>query len=207
MLDLTDTDVDYKIAPSDSLSIIGSNSIHTAGDLYLVNINAITRRDNKRNKRIFDISVAVVIICFCWLLIWFLKNKKQILANAIHVLTGELSWVGYIPDEPHKADLPPIKKGVLNPGMLFAPDTLSGDRVRQLNILYAKDYRMWNDLELVFKNPEKTQHNTPWLIFLLTAASFFVPLSRQTLTCFTGGKTTHRCGKSATPVCHFQNIC
>ncbi len=155
MLDLTDTDVDYKIAPSDSLSIIGSNSIHTAGDLYLVNINAITRRDNKRNKRIFDISVAVVIICFCWLLIWFLKNKKQILANAIHVLTGELSWVGYIPDEPHKADLPPIKKGVLNPGMLFAPDTLSGDRVRQLNILYAKDYRMWNDLELVFKNRKK----------------------------------------------------
>jgi len=50
---LQDLKVDYKIAPEDSLSIIGSNSINTAGDLYTVNINTITRVENKRNKRFF----------------------------------------------------------------------------------------------------------------------------------------------------------
>ncbi len=62
MLDLSDLDVDYKIAPPESLSIIGSNSIHTAGDLYLVNINAISRRNNRQAKRIFDISASVILL-------------------------------------------------------------------------------------------------------------------------------------------------
>ena len=59
MLDLTQLDIEYKIAPPESISIIGSNSIHTAGDLYVVNINSISKRSNKRKKRVFDIGFAL----------------------------------------------------------------------------------------------------------------------------------------------------
>ena len=47
--------VEYKIAPQDSLSIIGSNSINTRGDLYTVNISRIDKPANIRNKRLIDI--------------------------------------------------------------------------------------------------------------------------------------------------------
>jgi len=47
--------VDYKIAPENSLSIIGSNSIHTRGDLYTVHVNSVDNQTNKRNKRLFDV--------------------------------------------------------------------------------------------------------------------------------------------------------
>ena len=36
MIDLQKYNVDYKIAPSESVAIIGSNSIHTSGDLYTI---------------------------------------------------------------------------------------------------------------------------------------------------------------------------
>ena len=42
MLELSKLEIDYKIARPESLSIIGSNSIHTSGDLSVVNINAIS---------------------------------------------------------------------------------------------------------------------------------------------------------------------
>jgi len=38
MIDLQKYNVDYKIAPSESVAIIGSNSINTSGDLYTINL-------------------------------------------------------------------------------------------------------------------------------------------------------------------------
>lgn len=151
MLDLSRTEVDYKIAPPESLSIIGSNSIHTAGDLYLLDINAITRRENRRSKRVLDILVSLFFLVFSWILVWFLHRKKEMLSNAFQVLAGKLSWVGYIPDASGNADLPAIRTGVLNPGMVFDAGTLPAEQIRQVNILYAKDYRIRNDLELIIK--------------------------------------------------------
>ena len=47
MLDLNDLNVDYKIAPPESFSIIGSNSISTSGEMYVVHINSIVKENNK----------------------------------------------------------------------------------------------------------------------------------------------------------------
>jgi FlaA1/EpsC-like NDP-sugar epimerase len=41
MIDLRKYKVDYKIAPSEGIAIIGSNSIHTSGDLYTINLNTL----------------------------------------------------------------------------------------------------------------------------------------------------------------------
>ncbi len=70
MLDLTQLDVDYKIAPPQSISIIGSNSIHTSGDLYVVNVNAISKSSNKRKKRVFDFGVSILLIITLPVNVW-----------------------------------------------------------------------------------------------------------------------------------------
>jgi GT2 family glycosyltransferase len=46
MIDLQKYNVDYKIAPSESIAIIGSNSIHTSGDLYTINLKGRTKNCN-----------------------------------------------------------------------------------------------------------------------------------------------------------------
>ncbi len=159
MLDLSGLDVDYKIAPPESMSIIGSNSIHTAGDLYLVNINAITRKNNRQAKRSLDLAAAALLLLISPLLIWFTLHKKKMVTNLVRVITGKYSLVGYIPGYTENSGLPLLKKGILHPGMLFSSEALAPERTHQLNILYAKDYKIWNDLGIIISNLKKLDRN------------------------------------------------
>jgi O-antigen biosynthesis protein len=154
MLDLSEMDVSYKIAPPESYSIIGSNSIHTAGDLYLVNVNAISKKPNRRKKRILDMVAAIILFLSLPLLIWFYKNKKQLMSNLVSVLFDKVTWVGYIPDDYSEKHLPQLKPSVLDQSIIFAHEPPPNQK-KQLNILYAKDYRVWNDIILITKNWKK----------------------------------------------------
>ena len=151
MLDLTQLDVEYKIAPPESISIIGSNSIHTAGDLYVVNINAISKAANKRKKRIFDVAIALTLLFSVPVTLWLFRKKRRFISNIFSVLTGKRSWVGYIPTLNSKFNLPAIKPAILNPGELFPELSLDLDKITRLNMLYAKDYNIANDAEILFK--------------------------------------------------------
>ena len=151
MLDLTQLDVDYKIAPPESLSIIGSNSIHTAGDLYVVNVNAISKQSNRRYKRIFDILSSFILLILSPAVIWLFQNKSQFLGNIFNVLKGNKSWVGYISEPGLFENLPVLKRGILNPSNLFAELKLDAEKKSQLNMIYAKDYSITTDLEVMLK--------------------------------------------------------
>jgi hypothetical protein len=70
--------------------------------------------------------------------------------NIINVMTGKFSWVGYIPGDPDESDLPVIRKGVLHAGMFFGT-MQDSHQIRQLNIMYAKDYRLLSDLEILIR--------------------------------------------------------
>jgi GT2 family glycosyltransferase len=148
MLDLTQLEVEYKIAPPESISIIGSNSIHTAGDLYIVNINAVSKSSNKRKKRFFDIGFALLCLILSPFTIWFYSNKNQFLHNIFSVLSGKHSWIGYIQNQKTYGNLPELKTGVLNPGDLFPEIILDDEKMSRLNILYAKDYSIFTDAEI-----------------------------------------------------------
>ncbi len=151
MLDLTQLDVDYKIAPPESLSIIGSNSIHTAGDLYVVNVNAISKQSNRRYKRMFDILSSFILLIVSPVVIWLYQNKSQFLSNILNVLKGSKSWVGYISEPGFYENLPVLKSGILNPANLFAEIKLDAEKKSQLNMIYAKDYSITTDLEVMLK--------------------------------------------------------
>lgn len=148
MLTLVSSGVDFKIAPPESLSIIGSNNIDTAGDLYMIDVNSISKSKNRRNKRLLDIVVTALIILFSPLLLLIQDNRKNYFVNCFNVLFGFYSWVGYgkISDK----SLPEIKRSVLSPSLLLPPDVAS-DKVKLANLRYAKDYSIEKDLVLIWK--------------------------------------------------------
>jgi len=149
---LQDLHVDYKIAPEDSLSIIGSNSINTAGDLYTVNINAITNVENRRNKRLIDLASCLIFIILLPLLIFLVSKPLGLIRNIFLVLVSCRSWVSYIRDEHYEVErLPNIRKGILNPLDAFGKDKMSEEIKQRLNFIYARDYSTKTDLNIIMK--------------------------------------------------------
>jgi O-antigen biosynthesis protein len=151
MLELTSLDIDFKIAPPESISIIGSNSIHTAGDLYVVHINAISKPSNRRKKRLFDFFTALVILTFSPVLVWFFRKKSTFLKNSRQVLTGKKSWVGYAESAENQSELPAIKPGILSPADMFGHSSSEPIRNHRVNVLYARNYSLLTDAEILLK--------------------------------------------------------
>ncbi len=152
MSELKDQQVDYKIAPPESLSIIGSNSINTSGDLYVIDINAITKMSNRRNKRLLDIIVSLTLLVFYPIDLFFVRNPFRLLINLLSVLVSRKSLVGYSThsdQDDHR--LPEIRKGILTPIDAFEDKEISPEASVRLNIMYARDYKLRNDLKIIVK--------------------------------------------------------
>lgn len=147
MLTLVTKGVDFKIAPPESLSIIGSNSIDTAGDLYVIDVNNVGKPENKRKKRLFDLMASTVLLIFSPLLIWIQKNKLNFILNCFKVWLGIYSWVGY--GKAPRKDLPEIKPSVLTPadGNLNQPGE---DKINLMFLSYSKDYTIEKDLKIMW---------------------------------------------------------
>ena len=150
MSGLKNKTVHYKIAPPESLFIIGSNSIDTFGDFYTVDVNTINQTANKRNKRLFDLIVSGLIFLSLPVTIFIVKSPSGLLKNLFSVLFSRKTWVGYNPVVDHNR-LPNIKKSVLNPADVFKDKILDTHTLANLNTLYAKDYRLENDFRIVRK--------------------------------------------------------
>ncbi len=149
---LVQTNVDFKIAPPESLFLVGSNSIDSAGDLYVIDINSIAKPENKRSKRLFDIFTSLLMLSMFPILLMFVAQKKGLIKNIFSVLFGLKSWVGYNAlqhqDEPVLKPLPVIKKGVLTPADGIKVKT-NNSNINKLNLLYSKDYTVWQDLKII----------------------------------------------------------
>ena len=149
MLTLVSSGVDFKIAPPESLSIIGSNNIDTAGDLYMIDVNSISKSNNKRNKRLLDIGVSILALLFSPILLFIQEQKQNYFLNCLNVLFGFYSWVGY--GKNTDKSLPEIKRSILSPSMLISSDMLDNDKIKLANLRYAKDYKIEKDVILIWK--------------------------------------------------------
>jgi hypothetical protein len=150
MSDLQSLTVDYKIAPPESLYIIGSNSINTSGDLYVINVNSISKFNNKRNKRLLDLLMSFVFLCIFPINIFIVKKPFGYLRNIFAVFFAARSWVGYA-DSKGDQSLPQIKKGILNPVDGIKNRSVNTEMSDKLNLLYARDYKLSNDLNIILK--------------------------------------------------------
>ncbi|HXC03383.1 MAG TPA: glycosyltransferase [Bacteroidia bacterium] len=152
MLELGQGETDFKIAPPESLSIIGSNSIETAGDLYVIDINSITKSVNRRKKRMLDLILSLAFLLSFPITLLFQKNPAGFLFNIFRVFSGKKSWVGYsLGRDKASENLPLIRNGILNPASMFKNRNPDPETLGRLNMVYAKDYRIGNDLQIIWK--------------------------------------------------------
>ena len=148
MSDISGSPVEYKIAPPESLYIIGSNSVDDPGSMYRINVNDITKKVNARNKRMLDIVACILFLCVYPVCMLFVVNPFGLLRNILLVLFGKRTWVGYSNIE---ATLPPIRKGILFPSDAIDSGKLDDVALQRLNALYALDYRVERDIQILVR--------------------------------------------------------
>ena len=145
-------DLEYKTAPEESISIIGSNSINTSGELYFIDINTINKPSNKRNKRIVDITASIIFIAFIPILIFFQKKPLKFISDIFTVIVGAKSWVGYDTEkQEYYENLPEIKSGILSPMIVLPKSVRKTVNPMEINLLYAKNYIANNDVNIIIK--------------------------------------------------------
>lgn len=148
MSSIASSKVDFKIAQPETLFLIGSNSIETAGDLYVLNINAISRTEKIRAKRTFDVLASLCLLLLSPVLIWSIEKKAKFISNLFKIGIGKYSFVGYALNQADNTIvLPKIKKGLLTPldSLPFEDNSLSD----KMNLIYARDYRIRQDFQIL----------------------------------------------------------
>jgi len=148
---LQHTELDFKIAPPESMSIIGSNSIDTAGDLYVIDVNSIGKFQNRRSKRVFDIVVSLILIASYPLTLFLTGNPFNYFRNIFGVLFGLKSITGYHPLDKQEHKLPDIRPGILYPTDALNKQITDDKTIDRLNIFYARDYKIGNEFRLLYK--------------------------------------------------------
>jgi lipopolysaccharide/colanic/teichoic acid biosynthesis glycosyltransferase len=99
-----------------------------------------------------DLALAVLFMLFSPVLAGFIKHPLQFFKNILTILFGLHSWVGYQPVPGDSlTSLPRLKPGILTPA--FKLERTDADRqvIEKINMLYAKDYTLWNDLTIIWK--------------------------------------------------------
>ena len=144
---LQDRPVEFKIAPEDASSIIGSNTIFTVDDLYTIPLQPIYQPQNRRRKRAFDIAASLLLILFLPVDIWFVDNKGTFVRSLFAVLSDKKSWVGLRPESQTGEGSLPL--GVLHPADAYPDCVFSEEMLARTEELYVRDYRVWNDVTIV----------------------------------------------------------
>jgi len=152
MLSLGGLEIEYKIAPPESLFIIGSNSDATNGDLYLVEVNAFDSKANRRNKRLFDIVTAGFFLITFPLAMIGVKNKFGFFNNIFKVLFGKISWIAPCLNREQGSEIhvkTGFRPGVLRPSDGTGATIPDAQTAGRIDMLYVREYRPVKDLNII----------------------------------------------------------
>jgi O-antigen biosynthesis protein len=141
--------LNFKISQADTHLLIGSNTIQSNKDLFMLDLNNISKNSNIRLKRSIDIFSSLVLLISFPLTFFLYKNPFIALKNTISVFIGLKTWVGFTPID-NNQQLPNIKKSILHVSQGIKP--INDDVASKLNIIYAKDYSFIYDLKVLLKN-------------------------------------------------------
>lgn len=141
----------YKILPETGNSIIGSHRSDKRGTLYTIDVNLrIDEAVQRRSKWFFDRSLALLLLITWPISMWLVEDKLGLLSNAFRIITGRATWISYDQRDQQQHLLPRLKDGVLSPAVGNI-DGLDQDGLHQLNLLYARDYQVGDDLRLIWQ--------------------------------------------------------
>lgn len=144
--------LDYKIVPEESMSIIGSSSKNTAGELYTIEIRfQLAEPMNRRNKRGLDILLSLWFLLSFPLQALIVRQAGGLFRNAIQVISGKKTWVSYVPENEQQEKLPLLRPGVLSPLSPLPIKQVTERTIQRINLLYAKDYQWQTDMDIIWK--------------------------------------------------------
>jgi GT2 family glycosyltransferase len=150
MEQLRKSGAEFKIAQPAREFIIGPSSIESLADLYVLQEHALITPGGRRAKRILDVVVSALMLLLAPLVALTFPKGANRLGDAVEVLAGKRSWVGYLPTSRRALRLPSLLPGVFNLAIEQANAPTERVSVR-MNALYAKDYEPFKDLRLVWR--------------------------------------------------------
>ncbi len=151
---LSPFNMSFKIASPDGLSVVGSNDVNTNGEIYIVSLNTVNSPKNKRIKRLFDLSFALLFLIFSPILIFKQKNTAGFFRNVFDVLIGKKSWIGVYTLSKSNQDNKNynIKKGIFTPLASHIIETLPPSAIEKINLNYIQNYSILNDFTILMQN-------------------------------------------------------
>ena len=147
--------INFRFHAAFSSSIVGSDNKTTAGEsLTADGYFHLYQPYYRRIKRMLDFAISAFILLTFPLQLLFIKRPFKGLLNAIYVLSGKKSWVGY---SLFQKNLPSLRAGVLTVyGFPMGTDhPLAEEALHKLDNLYAREYDWWRDIQLIFANFRK----------------------------------------------------
>lgn len=143
--------VKVKIVPDEAHSIVGSSGRNSRGEFYNMDMSfKLGKRNVRFFKYILDFLFAIFLL-FLYPIIRLL-NPNFKFQNVLQVLLGKKTWVSYIQNDGNIHQLPKIKEGVYTPIFLNKGEAISTLNTHNINIIYAKNYNVWLDIEYLFKH-------------------------------------------------------
>jgi GT2 family glycosyltransferase len=151
-LEILPKHINYRFMAKNSQCIIGSDSKATTGEIVTADgFFQLAQPYQKRMKRIVDLVTAILLlISFPYQLVR-LKTGLSILHNAVTVLLGKKTWVGYIVPE---KKLPFVQTPIITHfGLPYQQQhPLNNDSLSKLDDVYAKNYEWHLDVKIIIQN-------------------------------------------------------
>jgi O-antigen biosynthesis protein len=141
-----------RIYKSCSGSIVGSDSSSSSGQVIAADAAYnLSRPTYKRIKRLIDVFIAIFLLVTTPLHFIFHKHPVQLLKNAMFVLWGKKTWIGYFK---LSSLLPTLRSGILTPNGLPSNTSISlpAEHLEQVNKWYAKSYDPLSEAIIILKN-------------------------------------------------------
>lgn len=144
--------VNYKTIIPEGRTIIGSHSRNTSGELYTEAASYRLQEPlYRRSKRVFDLLFSLAIGLSLPLHLLVQSRRRRFLQNWLATLLGRKTWIAYYTGA-ETPDLPPLKPGILPPALPATDPALPPRVKRQVNQLYAREYRWWMDLRQMLRH-------------------------------------------------------
>lgn len=145
--------IEYKMVGDDKMNILGSKSKNSSGELYSIHFQFnISRIHEKWKKKALDIIASIILILLLPILIWVQEKKSVYIKNLFQVLFAKKTLISYDFQDKKVDELPTLQTGILTANPYKITDA---ELIHRANLLYAKDYTIWKDLELLLKNLNK----------------------------------------------------
>ncbi len=144
---LKDKNIHFRTTLPNRDAIIGSNSIQVSGNHLISRTNPITKKSNRRNKRVFDLLSAFILLITYPLHFFLVKQKLNFLSNIISVLFGKKTWIGYFQKS---SDTPfSSKKHVITATGIHK--NIDEKTMQQLNEIQIHNYHVYSELTILLK--------------------------------------------------------